>query len=233
MNNAISRLAPAGLIFAAHSAAALEMDALLPPGIPGFGAAQGVTILSRQHPEYESQGITIDGLNLSPAVTAGAGYDSAPNGAATGAAVLNFDPSLLVEDRQLGFGAYAAGAVSQYPNQDSQNTAGYTAALGERVVLPQHSITLAFARLRAQETGFALGALAFSKPVAFTVTALRGADEFATGMFTFKPELSATNTAFPSLPEEDRTDYRQGLTIVFSDGGPARIVGRLQAVAGG
>jgi hypothetical protein len=223
------RLAPLGLIFAAHGAAGFELDTLLPPGIPGFGAAPGVTILSRLHPDYAPLEISAGGLEFSPALSAGAGYDTAPNGAAPGACVLNLNPSVLAADPQLGFGAYAAATVAAYPGEPTQNSSGYTVALGERAVLPSQTPTLAFARLYGQETGFGLNNLPFSRPVAFNVTLLRGADAFTSGMFTITPELSGALTQFPTLPEEDRADVRQALDLGFSDGGPLKLVGRLQA----
>jgi hypothetical protein len=223
------RLAPLGMIFAAHGAAGFELDTLLPPGIPGFGAAQGVTILSRLHPEYAPMEISAGGFEFSPALSAGAGYDTSPNGIAPGAAVFSFNPSLLAADPELGFGAYAEATVADYPGEPTQNSSGYTVALGERAALPSQTITLAFARLRGQETGFGLNNLPFSKPVAFDVTLLRGTDELTSGMFTVTPELSGALTKFPALPEEDRADYRQALTINLSDGGPAKLVSRLQA----
>jgi hypothetical protein len=225
----LSILAPAGLVFAAHGAAALELDSLLPAGVPGFAAAPGVSVLTRRHPEYQSLGIQLDGLSLSPELDAATGWDSSPNGLAGGSAFATLTPSLLLEDRALGLGAYAAGTLQREFAAPSQNTAGYTLALGERAVFAQDVVTIGLAQLRASETGFALDTLSLARPQAVTATQVRLSDQRAAGMFTLTPEFDYSHAAFANLAAEDRTDYRQGLQLEASDGGPARLVAAFHA----
>ncbi len=224
MNRNITMLAPACLALAAHSAAALELDTLLPSGIPGFGAGKGVTILSRLHPEYQGFGIQLGEFQLSPELLAGGGYDSAPNGTAKGSPFGSLAPSLLVEDPAAGFGAYAAGAVENDFTETSQNTAGYTAALGERAQYAADVFTVALAQLRTQETGFALNTISLAKPQSVTVTELRLGDTRDFGAFTVTPDVSILHARFDDLSTEDATEYREGLTIDLLAGGPARFV---------
>jgi hypothetical protein len=225
----ITFLAPACLAAATHAAAALELDTLLPSSVPGFGAAQGVTILSRLHPEYQSLGINLGGVSLLPRLQAGAGYDSSPNGAAGASPFGSLTSSLAVTDQAAGLGAYVAGTAEQEFDEPVQNTAGYTLALGERAQFAADVFSAGLALLRTQETGFALNTFAPGKPVSVTATEIRLSDARDFGMFTITPEVSADQSRFGGLPAEDSTNYRQGLTLEFSSGAPARFVTYLHA----
>jgi len=222
-------LAPACLAAATHGAAALELDTLLPSSVPGFGAAPGVSILGRLHPEYQSLGINLGGVSLSPQLQAGAGYDSAPNGTAGGSPFGRLTPSLTVTDQALGLGAYVAGAAEQEFDEPAENTAGYTLALGERAQYAADVFSAGLAQLRLQETGFALNTFAPGKPVSVTATEIRLGDTRDLGMFTITPEFSIDQARFAGLAAEDSTNYHQGLTIEFSSGAPARFVTYLHA----
>ncbi len=224
----IALLAP-GLILIAHDAAALQMDSLLPEGIPGFGATPGVTILSRLHQGYENPGIQLGRVQLTPQLRAGTGYDSAPNGSPGGSLFGSLTPSLLLRDPDAGFGAYAAGTFLNEFNAPSQNTAGYTAALGERVQYTADIFTIAVAQLRAQQTGFTLDTISTAQPQAVTVTELRLDDERDFGMVTLTPDISINHARFDGLAAQDSTNYREGLTIALAAGGPARFVTLLHA----
>jgi hypothetical protein len=210
-------------------AEALELDSLLPVDVPGYGNPLGVSILDRVHPEYAPSDIAFGTLAFSPTVNAGIGYDSSPNGLGTGSAAFNLNPSLLAADAQLGFGAYFAGAFSNYPEAAEQNTAGYTIALGEIALLPRETLTLAAAAVGTQETGFGFNAATFSSPVSATVKDIRGSDKILLGMLTLTPRFSVSHFAFAGYPSQDRTDYRQSITGEFTSGGPARFVTLLQA----
>ncbi len=222
-------MAPACLAAAAHGAAAMELDTLLPPSVPGFGAAPGVSILSRLHPDYQSFGINLGSVSFAPRLQAGAGYDSAPNGTATGSPFGSLTPSLAITDQAAGLGAYVAGTVEQDFDEPAQNTAGYTLALGERAQFASDVFSAGIALLRTQETGFALNTFAPGKPVSVTATEIRLGDTRDFGMFTVTPEISAAQARFGGLAAEDSTNFRQGLTIELWSGGPARFVTYLHA----
>jgi len=222
-------LAPACLAAATHGAAALELDSLLPSSVPGFGSAPGVTILSRLHPDYQSLGINLGTVALSPQLQAGAGYDSAPNGTATGSPFASLTPSLTISDQAAGLGAYVAGTVENEFNEPAQNTSGYTLALGERARYAADVFSAGLALLRTQETGFALNTFAPGKPVSVTATEIRLSDARDFGIFTITPEFSVDQSRFGGLTAEDSTNYRQGLTLQIGSGAPARFVTFLHA----
>ncbi len=213
------------LIFA--SARAQELDSLLPGSIPGYAKPFGVTD-SNQPRRIQASGFMLGDVALLPALGLTQGYDSAPNGAA-GSAVSAASPSLLVTDKLLGFGAFAAANAASYPQNTTQNTSGVTLAAGERVLLPGEAVTLSAGYLRAQETGFALDTIAIARPIAFTVSDVRASDEITAGMFMLKPEFSTTEYRFPGLAAQNRIDDREDLTSTYIPGGPIEVLFRLRA----
>jgi hypothetical protein len=217
------------LAVSTNGAQALELDSLLPADVPGYGAIPGVSILSRVHPEYTQIDMNYGTLSFSPSIGAAGGYDSNPNGVSTGSAVLNLMPSLLAQDTEIGFGAYAAGVFSNYPEATEQNTSGYTVALGENALLPRETLTLSAALAGAPETGFGFNTAVFSKPVSASVKDIRGSDKILLGTLTLTPKVSASQYRFAGDESQDRTDYRQSVTGEFNAGGPLRIVTLLQA----
>jgi hypothetical protein len=210
-------------------AAAFELDSLLPANVPGYGTAQRVSILGRVDPEYEPLDFNYGTLSFSPSINGGAGYDSNPNGISNGSPIFNLNPSLIAQDSQLGFGGYIAGTFSTYPEVTDQNTSGYTVALGERILLPRETLTLAVASINTQVTGFGFNSISFAQPVTAAVKDIRGSDKITLGMLTLTPEFSVSHYAYQGYPSQDRTDYRQSITGEFASGGPARFVTLLQA----
>jgi hypothetical protein len=209
-------------------AKAQQLDLLLPDdSVPGYGQKFSVIAEHRELAPGAS-GWEWNGATLAPRLDVATGYDSAPNGAA-GSALLNASPSLLIADPVAGFGAYAQVNGSAYPQDASQNT--FTAALagGERIELPRETITIGAAYLRGAQTGFDVDTPILMHPLVFTLTDLRASNEISSGMFTIKPEADAAFYSFPDMPDLDRRDTREALTLSYAPGGPLRYVLRLHA----
>ncbi len=212
-----------------NGAAAFELDSLLPADLPGYAPAQRVSILNRIDAQYQPFDFNYGAISLAPSIDAGGGYDSNPNGISNGSSTFNLNPSLTAADTQLGFGAYIAGTVSTYPAVTAQNTSGYTIALGQRVLLPRETLTLAAASISTQVNGFGFNSISFASPVTTAVKDVRGSDRILLGMLTLTPQFSVSHYAFAGYPSQNRTDYRQSLTGEITSGGPARFVTMLQA----
>jgi hypothetical protein len=225
----IYRYAPAGLAFAAHGAAAMELDTLIPPGIPGLGEATPLSVISRAQQTDQPLPIQLGGVSINPLLLAGAGYDSAPNGATTGSGLFTLQPSVTAADAPLGFGAYASGNLAVYPAITTQNTQSYTLAAGEEAVFPQETLSLAGGYVRGAETGFALSAIALPKPVTYGFGALTAGDKITAGMFTLSPQLSVTDARFDRYPAQDFSQLRGRLGLDFTPGGPIRLVTLFEA----
>jgi hypothetical protein len=225
----IYRYAPAILVFAAHRAAAMELDTLLPAGLPGLSAPATLTVIGQAQNQDRPVPIHYGGVTYIPKLLAGLGYDSAPSGAAAGTGIFTAKPSLVVADIPLGFGAYLAGDSQLLAGEAAQDTAGYTAAMGEEAVFPRETISLAGGIVRTAQTGFGLNTLGLAKPIAFTAGGVTIGDKFLAGLFTIKPEISVTTAKFDSLPAEDVAQYRGSTHLEFIPGGPLRVVTLFEA----
>jgi hypothetical protein len=220
---------PAFMLVTTPAALALELDSLLPPGIPGFGTAPYVTVLSRLQRGYQAQGICWAGLTISPQIQAGTGYDSAPNGNIGATASLTFAPRLQVADKAIGLGAFASLQTISYPQNRPQGSASYTLALGEAALLPQNTITLAAARWRSQQTGFSLEPILTPAATSLTGTALRAGDDFATGVIVISPEFSYLRAASQGATNQSATETTAGAKLQIIPDGVLRITAYTRA----
>jgi hypothetical protein len=217
-----------GLVFISAGARAQELDTVLPEGIPGYGTPFGVISASRQRPPTPP-GFLLGDAMLSPSLMLGGGYDSAP-GDAVGSAFGSLAPSLTLSDSIIGLGAYAAANSTQYPENEAQDLHGAVAALGERMVLPEETITLAAGWLAARESAFALDATGTVRPPSYEVRDVRASDEISAGLFAITPEVSASWLSLPAFPAADRTDVAGGVTAALRPGGPVQFVLRLRGL---
>jgi hypothetical protein len=222
-------LAVFALVCAASGARAYELDSLLPDDVPGYGAPFAVTGGGNRTMGAMGRGLgpagwQLGGVTVSPGLDLSAGYDSAPNGAAGGSALLRAAPDVAVADEAVGFGGFVGADASAEPDVRGQNTTGLTAALGESAVLPGETVTVSAAWAEAQETGFDLITAALPKPSAFTVADLRASDRLSLGLFEVTPEISVTRDRFSAFGAEDRTVTGEAVTAAYGDGGPGRLV---------
>lgn len=197
-----------------HCAWAMELDTLLPSGIPGFSTAPALSLMPREHAEA-APGIIISGVTIVPEFDAATGYDSAPNASPGGAALFTLAPSLQLADKPSGFGAFAGLQTSLYRQRPHQGSSGYSLAIGQALALPQNTITLAAAHLRNQQTGFALGPATTAAPATITATALRASDIIAAGMTTLTPQLSTITAASSLSPGQTTSETQAGLKLQF------------------
>ncbi len=208
----------------ACGAGAQELDELLP--VPGYGTPFAVS--APRPPRPEAAGLRFGDATLAPALALGAGYDSAPDGAA-GSPLLSAQPSLLITDPLIGFSAYAAANATRYPADTAQDNQGTAIGLGEAADLPMQKIVLAAGYITAEETGFAIDTTAITTPIAYSLRNVRVSDEVIDGDLTVTPAFAATWTRIPALAAENREDTREDLTVGLQPGGPVRYLVRLHA----
>jgi len=210
-----------------HCAHAQLLDTVLPDGIPGYGTPFAVAVTNRTRPA-DATGLELGSFSAVPEFSLSQGYESAPNNTA-GSPVTQLAPSLLLADPLAGFGAYAAGNVSDYTSNAAQNISGLTLGAGQRAQLPQQTITLSAGYLRTEETAFALNTIAITRPVAFTVADFRASDLITAGEFTLTPEASFTQYRFPRFAAQNRIDTREAITASFVPGGPMDVLARVES----
>jgi len=161
----------------AGGAAADWLDTLFPPGVPGYGDAPGVTVLSRLHPETQPEGIRDGPFVLRPLWEQSLGYDSNVLGgpAPVGSWVVGTRPSLLLaSDWSRGaMGGYIALDDRRDLNAPAQSRTDGTASLGGSLDAGSGRVTLAAAEIDGHEDRTALDALSTDRPVRFEVQDLR------------------------------------------------------------
>jgi hypothetical protein len=207
------RLALLGLLFVIplSQIRAQVLDEVFPPGVPGYGATPGITVLSRLHPEFTSRGIDYGALTILPGLSLGGGYDSNPNGIAAASAVGRFAPSLRIADPLLGIGAYASGTLNRYAADPSQNTSELTTGIGLDVPFGAGSVTAGAAHLVTNETAFGvntlgvntlgvntlgLGTATLAAPIKVSVNDARAKASFTLGMIEVTPGLGVDGEQF-------------------------------------
>src|SRR5450631_4820785 len=75
------------------------LSSYFPTGVPGYGTAPGVTVASRERPDFDPLGMRLGSFVLHPQVEEGLGYDDnvfGSSGGKLGSWILGTHPSLLV-----------------------------------------------------------------------------------------------------------------------------------------
>ena len=111
------------------------LSSYFPTGVPGYGTAPGVTVASRERPDFDPLGTRIGSFMLRPQVEEGLGYDDNVFGASTGRLgswVLGTHPSLLVNSdwSRDSIGGYLGVDDLRYLDQPQQSQTNWTASLG-------------------------------------------------------------------------------------------------------
>src|SRR5690348_15239752 len=87
-----------GCIAAYGGVRAELLSSYFPTGVPGYGNAPGVTVASRERPEFDPPGARVGSFVLHPQLEQATGYDSNVfgSGSARGSWLVGTRPSLLV-----------------------------------------------------------------------------------------------------------------------------------------
>ncbi len=211
------------------AARAQPIGSVFPEGVPGYGAAPGVTVRSRLHPEYDPLGIRMETLTIRPALGLGFGYDDNIFGGAgrRGAWRTSASPSVLAGIARAGVdvGFFASADDVRYLGAPAQNRTDGAVFLGGTMPIGRDKLTLGAGYLSRHQDRTELDALPSDRPVAFRVANLRAAYAAAFGRLTATPafELNRwrfgdTTVAGVPTPQStrDRTTARGTLTLRWS-----------------
>jgi len=218
----------AALLVAAGPARGVELDTLIPAGIPGLGQARPLSVIGQAPGLDQPVPVTVGGASVTPQLDFGFGYDTAPSGAAEGGNFLSATPSMVVADVPAGFGAYAQADTLYLPSETAEDMSGYTVAVGEALVLPRQTISVAGGVARTAQTGFGLSTLDLVKPVSYSLGSFSLSDKLSSGLFTVTPKFSFTRAAFDSLRGENFWQIRGRTQIEYAPGGPMRLVAMVE-----
>jgi len=217
-----------GCACVAGGAAADWLDTLFPPGVPGYGDAPGVTVVSRLHPETEPEGVRDGPFVLRPAWEQSIGYDSNVLGgpAPVGSWVVGTRPSLLLASdwARDAVGAYVALDDRRDLNAPAQSRTDGTASLGGSLDIGRDRLTLAAAEIDGHEDRTALDALPTDRPVPFQVQDLRLSYAWSSGRWVVTPSLEASSWHYggasilgapASQAYRDRDVFLGGATVSY------------------
>ena len=213
----------------APAAKAQLLSSFFPEGVPGYGAAPGVTVRSRLRPGYEPLGARLDALTIRPQVNFSFGYDDNIFGGAgrRGAWRASASPSVLAGIARAGvdIGLYASADDVRYLNAPAQNRTDGAVFLGGTLPVGRDKLTLGGGYLTRHQDRSELDALPSDRPVAFRVANLRAAYASEFGRLTATPSFELNrwrfgDTSVFGVPvtqtTRDRTTAQGAVTLRWS-----------------
>jgi hypothetical protein len=178
------------------------LSSYFPAGVPGYGTAPGVTVASRERPEFDPLGTRIDGFIVRPQIEEGLGYDDNVFGGASrlGSWILGTHPSLLVNSdwSRDSIGGYISADDLHYLDQPQQSQTNWTASLGGTLAVGRDELTLAVAHLSLHQDRTELDALPTDAPVAYQVDDVRAGYTIALDRIALTPSLDLSTYRYDS-----------------------------------
>ena len=212
----------------AGRAVAELMGALLPDGVPGYDADDGVTVETRLHPEQMPLGLRAGDFVVSPRLDESFGYttNALPGPYRRGSWQVVSSPSVAVNSdwSRDAFGAEASVQDTRMLSLPSQNHTDGTVSAGGRIDIGDDKLTVAYAHVSQHEDRGALDTIASDRPIAFTLDDIRASYEINDGRWSLTPAVEATNwsyagTTLLGLPASqsyrDRVVVQGGMTLRY------------------
>jgi hypothetical protein len=171
------------------------LSSYFPAGVPGYGAAPGVTVASRSRPDFDPPGVRVDDFLLHPLLEEGLGYDDNVFGSGDGRRgswMIGTHPSLLVGSdwSRDSLGGYVGVDDLRYLGQPRQGYTNWTAALGGTLSVGRDQLTISVAHFNLHQARTELDALPSDTPVAYSVDDVRAGYTIALDRFSVTPSLS-------------------------------------------
>ncbi|HEY6439408.1 MAG TPA: outer membrane beta-barrel protein [Acetobacteraceae bacterium] len=171
------------------------LSTYFPTGVPGYGEAPGVTVASRERPDYDPPGVRVGDFLLFPQWAEGLGYNDnvlGSNDARHGSWLIDTQPSLLINsdwsrDR---LGGYVGIDDQRYLDQPQQSYTNWTASLGGTVSIGRDELTVAVAHFDLHQPRTELDALPSDSPVAYSVDDVRVGYTIALDRFSVTPSVA-------------------------------------------
>src|SRR6185437_4204879 len=217
----------AGIAGWASPAGAQYLQNYMPRGVPGYGTERGVTVLSRERPSYDAEGVRIGSFVVRPMLGEATGYDSNVSGTGQGSWLLHTAPAVSV---QSNWGRDRIGAALSLDNhlvldQPRQSRTDWTATIGGGKAIGRNNLNLGYSHLSLHQTSTELGAAASDTPVAFQVDDVRSDYTVDFGRLSFTPNVDFRYFTFAGttvdgvpVPQSyrDRLVSQGGVTVRYS-----------------
>ena len=186
----------AAWVAAAPHAGAQVIDEYLNAGIPGYDTVAGVTVATRQHPEYDAQGVRLGTFVITPVLQESVGYDDDVTGTrdAKGSALIETNASVNAA------GGWSdtrfAGALSvddyEYLQQSNQGFTNWTAALGGSHDFGRDTLSIGYTHLNLNQTPRDLDVPGLNQTIAYRVDDLRANYHVDLGRFFVQPGIDVS-----------------------------------------
>lgn len=183
-----------------YQAHAQVIDEYLNAGIPGFDTAAGVTVATRQHPEYDALGIRLGDFIITPVLQESGGYDTNVTGTQNGKG------SALIETNASVNAAggwsdtrFAAGLTVddvEYPDQSNQGFTNWTTALGGSHDFGRDTLNIGYTHLNLNQTPRDLDVPGLNQTIAYRVDDLRANYHIDLGRFFLQPGIRVSYYSF-------------------------------------
>lgn len=191
-----------GCIAAYGGVRAELLSSYFPTGVPGYGNAPGVTVASRERPEFDPPGARVGSFVLHPQLEQATGYDSNVFGSssARGSWLVGTRPSLLVNSdwSRNSLGGFVSVDDRRYLNQPRQSQTNWTASIGGSLAVGRDQLTVSVAHLSLHQARTDLDALPSDAPVAFRVDDARASYLISLGRVSVTPSLAFTTYRYDS-----------------------------------
>ncbi|MCC6718156.1 MAG: outer membrane beta-barrel protein, partial [Acetobacteraceae bacterium] len=179
------------------------IDRYFPAGLPGYGAAAGVTVATRARPEFEPGGVRLGSVVVRPTLSSGMGYTSNAPGqpGGRGSAVVRTEGSVLAATT---WGRHALGGFLSFDDQrylsaSNQSATAWTAALGGTLEIGRDRLVLGAAHLDLFQTSRALEGLAMDRPGRYQVNNARASYTWNRGRLSLTPGLSVNDIRYADV----------------------------------
>ncbi len=169
----LAAVATGAVLVSRPAAAQPVLDQYLSVDIPGIGIDQGVTVASRERPEYDPQGIRLGEFTIRPELDETIGFDDNVLAQTSGRS------SVLVESNARVRGEYESRDTTafvnvsvdnnEYPEISQQNFTNWTAAAGGSRTFGRDVLSVYYDHLNLNETPRDLDTPSLDNPLTYQV----------------------------------------------------------------
>lgn len=178
----------------------LPLDTYFPEGIPGTATEPGVTVRSRERPEYDTPGIQVGAFTIRPEINETNGYNDNVIGGAQGRGSWITESSATVNvatnysRNNFGFSV----GVDDRRDWDlpDQNRTDYSVSVGGALDIGRDQLSLNYSHLVLHEDPYDVGGQGLTRPLQYNYDDVRLSYTTQFGRFTVVPNFDYTSLTF-------------------------------------
>ncbi len=207
-----------GAVPAAHAQRLL--DQYITNDIPGIGVEPGVTVASRQRPEYDSLGIRVGEVTIRPELRETLGYEDNVLGGskAKGSVLVGTNARVRADYDHSDTTGYAqlTGDDNRYPQQDGQSYTNWTAGIGATHQFGRDTGLVAYEHLSLNQTLRDLDVPNLDRALPYRVDTVRLGYRAMFSRVFIQPTLGVSNYEFDNGTVNGKQylqTYRNRITV--------------------